>query len=600
MMRIFHTFALRLILTTAVLIGVISTATTLIMSQQYSSALMRQTEGTTLSAFSIAAGQIEKQLADARNVSVHATQTSEVLAFLRNDFSTTFEYIQARRSMIETLRDYFVRYDYLNGLMLLSPDGVLLGATPHFTFTWFEPTPLATALVAQMERDRTPGIVWLGTYRMRDFYAPIGEGVAALLLEEPMICALEPRTFSYSDGRQTLYVLISITQASLDAAISHLDDADSAVSLLDPSGNLITGGQALDPALLDTGTMAGSIRATVGGERVQLIYTRLPSTGWVLAKCVPLAVYNSLTDSLRRASLLTALCTLAVAVALYSVWAARFMRPLKAITQVLRAIEDGGGDRMRIHSGVLEFDFIAERFNAMMDSMDAMHQRQIQGQRELLVLEIRNLQSQINPHFIYNSITSIRWLATLLGVDKVSSMLIELAEILKPIFSEWRLEWQIKDELAFTEHYMKLMQLRYGAGFVVSRQFPDALLDSYVPRFILQPLLENACEHGKDEDGQIEVDLSATLEGGDAVLHIQDNGLGMDAETLRRVHETLGGSRQPGNGRTQIGLRNVHQRVQLYYGPSYGLTVDSEPGAGVRIDVRIRVVRQPSGLAEEA
>lgn len=606
MMKPFRTFAMRLLVMTTAFIGIISVVLTLVMTHQYSNTLMRQTESTTLSAFEASAGQIDKLLSDARTVSVHAMQNNAVHGFLRDSFPSDAAYIEARRDMIGAIRDYFVRYWYLNGLMIISRDGTAIGASLDWTFVSPEPTPLAKAIVDKIASTEPGHISWLGAYRTRDFYTPIDSRLSIAILEQPMICAIEPWNFASADHTETLYVLFSVSKAAVDAALSQLDDSDGIVSLVNREGMLITGGAPerlgeTEPYALaiNPDSAAGTMEIMLDGGRTQLIYTRLPITGWLLTKRVPLASYRALTDSLRRTSVLTCLLVLSIVCVLYGIWATRFMRPLKHITRVLRAIERGMDGRMDIKSGVLEFELIAGRFNAMMDSMTEMHRREIATQRELLVLEIRNLQSQINPHFLYNSITSIRWLATFLGADRVSDMLIELSEILRPVFSEWQLDWRIRDELQFIEHYMELMRLRYGAGFTVSGRLPEELLDAYIPRFTLQPLLENACEHGMNESGRMEIRLSASLSGEDAVLSVRDNGQGMNPETLARVRAALSAGR-PESGNGSIGLCNVHQRIQLYYGAGYGLTIESGVGEGVRIDVRIKVVAERSVLLDEA
>ncbi len=204
------------------------------------------------------------------------------------------------------------------------------------------------------------------------------------------------------------------------------------------------------------------------------------------------------------------------------------------------------------------------------------------------------LQSQINPHFLYNTLDSVIWMTEAGRYDEAIQMVTSLARLFRIALSRGRSFIPLADELEHARHYMTIQQIRYQDKFTAAVSAGEGTEGLYTLKLIVQPLLENAIYHGMagcEEDGRITV--TAKRDGGDLVIDVSDNGVGMPPEVVERLlDESQPQTRSSGSG---IGVRNVHRRIRLTFGEGYGLEVFSEPDEGTTVRIRL-----PALTAEEA
>ena len=193
-------------------------------------------------------------------------------------------------------------------------------------------------------------------------------------------------------------------------------------------------------------------------------------------------------------------------------------------------------------------------------------------------LEYRMLQSQINPHFLYNTLNSIKWMATIQNATGIAEMTTALSRLLKTVSKDIRKVVPLRDELALLDEYMVIQKYRYGDSVNFEKQIPDdALLETPIPRFILQPLVENAIFHGIEPRGSGNIVFSAVRQEADLLVSLSDDGVGMDDETVYG-----------------IGLTNIDERLRSSFGESYGISVKSETGKGTTITIRLPAAFKPA------
>jgi two-component system sensor histidine kinase YesM len=200
--------------------------------------------------------------------------------------------------------------------------------------------------------------------------------------------------------------------------------------------------------------------------------------------------------------------------------------------------------------------------------------------------ELHALQSQIKPHFLYNTLESINMLALTHGDREVSRMVTSLGRLLRHAIGAGEPLISVREELEHVRHYMVVQHMRYGDRITITTEIDPSLFDRLIPRLALQPIVENALTHGLEpRPGPGWVRVRGSAVDSDAVFTVEDNGMGMDAETLvglrARLEEDL-----PRDGRS-IGLANVHRRIHLHCGMEYGLLVESAPGEGTRVTMRV-------------
>lgn len=202
-------------------------------------------------------------------------------------------------------------------------------------------------------------------------------------------------------------------------------------------------------------------------------------------------------------------------------------------------------------------------------------------------LELKALQSQVNPHFLFNTLNAVVKQAVLEGASSTQEVVYALANFLRYNLGKINKNVTLRDEVANIRDYLFIQSTRFGDHIKASIEIPDFILDVRIPPMTLQPLVENAIVHGiepKLEGGTI--DIRGWREGWDAIIEICDSGLGMDKKLVEKITGSIQTAYGPG-GTVSIGIENVHKRLRLYFGPSYGLTIDSEPGKGTVVRIRI-------------
>lgn len=257
--------------------------------------------------------------------------------------------------------------------------------------------------------------------------------------------------------------------------------------------------------------------------------------------------------------------------------------PVAAIRRKMRSV--AGGDFSRDSS--IEYDSeigdIGRGINELSAQMDGLIKGRISDAKEKQRLEYRILQAQINPHFLNNTLNSIRWMATIQKASGIAEMTTALANLLRHVSKNSGQACTIEEELSLLDDYFVIQNYRYGGTIALKKEVPERFLMVRLPRFTFQPIVENAIFHGlepKEGGGTITISAGET-ENGDALFTVADDGVGMDAAQVRALLER----RDIGTDGMfkSIGMYNVNQRIVYMYGSKYGMSVKSAPGEGTRV-----------------
>lgn len=234
-----------------------------------------------------------------------------------------------------------------------------------------------------------------------------------------------------------------------------------------------------------------------------------------------------------------------------------------------------------------EFGELGKQFNSMINQIENLISELEEKEEERRTLELNALQAQINPHFLYNTLASIRFLIEMDMPEKADESLVALVRLLRRTFSDSRKLIPVKEELAAVENYLVLMRNRYQDTFewdiTVDKEGEECL----IPRISIQPLVENSISHGfsgKTETGHIRI--SVNVYGEDVIIHVIDDGIGGDSMKIQQAinHGARIQKTEQFNG---VGIRNVHERLKLFFGERYGLSVSNVQPEGICIDIRI-------------
>ena len=201
--------------------------------------------------------------------------------------------------------------------------------------------------------------------------------------------------------------------------------------------------------------------------------------------------------------------------------------------------------------------------------------------------ELKALQAQINPHFLYNTLDSIAWMCEQGRNADAVKMVHALARLFRISISKGHELIPISKEIQHAESYLQIQKYRYKNQFTYEFDVDPACLDYYCNKITLQPIIENAINHGLDllvEEGRITVQVRQ--DGEDIVFTVRDNGVGMSRELIESILE------QGPKDRTGIGIRNVNDRLQIYFGKQYGLHITSEPDVGTCVEIRMPKIQE--------
>ncbi len=268
-------------------------------------------------------------------------------------------------------------------------------------------------------------------------------------------------------------------------------------------------------------------------------------------------------------------------------------RPVEALQTRIEAV---GGGNFTADASVEwnnELGDIGRGINKLAADVNDLMIHRIEDERKKQELEYRMLQSEVNPHFIYNTLNSIRWMATIQHAPGIAEMVTAFARLTKSISKGTQKLVPLQEELALLNDYFTIQQYRYGGDLEieVSRIEDERLCqDCMIPRFTLQPLVENAIFHGlepKGGHGSVLLDISTDPATGDVLLRLTDDGIGMPPELVEHLLDEPTEETEKAEKFRHVGLWNVNRRIQYSFGEAYGLTIESEEDVGTEVTIRL-------------
>ena len=261
-------------------------------------------------------------------------------------------------------------------------------------------------------------------------------------------------------------------------------------------------------------------------------------------------------------------------------------RPIRRLTQVTDQVAKGDLTVRSDVTGGVEAQVLSDSLNTMIDKINELLDQVKTEQIRLRKAEFELLQSQINPHFLYNTLDAIVWLAEAGEQKKVVKMVGSLSDFFRISLNQGQDILDVKEELQHVRSYLEIQQMRYQDILQYEICVPEELNHCQIPKITLQPLVENALYHGiKNKRGKGLIRIEGELDGEDCILRIVDNGRGMMPERLEQVRE---GIRNRKARETDIyGLYNVNERIRLNFGENYGITITSTYGEGTCVTVRL-------------
>ena len=274
-------------------------------------------------------------------------------------------------------------------------------------------------------------------------------------------------------------------------------------------------------------------------------------------------------------------------------------RPIQELCRITSQFAEGNfSDRARMQTED-ELEVLSDSVNDMSENLEVMVHQIKEDERKMRRAELRLLQEQINPHFLYNTLDTIVWLIEGDDPDKAVDIVVALSEFFRMVLSKGKEYISIREEEAHIRGYLEIQQVRYQDILDYEIAIDPELYQYRILKLTLQPLVENSLYHGikyKRAKGKIWVTGTmqrGALPGGDRILLcVQDNGAGMDSEEVERLQAEI--QKPCKETEKGFGLANVNERIRMNFGMEYGMTIGSEKGSGTKVSILIPAVRLES------
>lgn len=407
-------------------------------------------------------------------------------------------------------------------------------------------------------------------------------------------------------GERQGVVLVDLNFNLIDDMLSNLSlgekgymfiiDADGDI-IYHPKHELIYSGiksEAID-LILNSGD--GHVTAAEGSRTKNYIVSTSDFTGWKVIATVyedEMKPYDVIT---RQIYILISSLAIVIAIILSIIISKHYLHPIKDLSDGMDRFKNGDLDTRVDIAMENEFGELADDFNDMTVQIKRLIQENSQKEKAKRKFELKSLQSQINPHFLYNTLDSIVWMAEAGMNDDVVKMTYSLSKLFRISINRGSEFVSLEQELEHIESYLAIQKLRYGEKLDYSIEADPSLMSFRLIKIIIQPIVENAIYHGiKKTSGPGFIDIKVMELDGNIRITIADNGVGMDENTIARLLDKDGHRSISKGG---IGVKNVDQRIKLYYGEAYGVTIESEVFEGTTVTLTIPKVYHNEEAADE-
>jgi len=331
----------------------------------------------------------------------------------------------------------------------------------------------------------------------------------------------------------------------------------------------------------------GSFLQNYNGEKRLVTIKTVNYTGWKIVGISYMDELIATKKDINSYVWYTVICGIIFIIAIFAFISAKISQPIKELKKSMKLVEEGNFDINIDVKGEDEVVQLSKTFNIMVSKIRELVNQNMLEQEAKRKSELNALQAQINPHFLYNTLDSVVWMAENGKSQDVITMVTALARLFRISISRGKNIISVEQELEHARNYMIIQKIRYKNKFHFEIDAPPEVLGYSTLKLILQPIIENAIYHGIEymvDEGLIKI--SVKIEEDKLVYTISDNGLGMKQEVLENIlsyeSKNIGGS--------GVGVKNVHERIQLSFGKEYGLKIESELEEGTTVIITIPLI----------
>ena len=405
-----------------------------------------------------------------------------------------------------------------------------------------------------------------------------------LAVTNPSILMQGAYSLENPHGARTGYVVLDFTRDNFDNVFSGFYSLTDMILILDDHRKPVYCSRPDYSEAQIRGIIAELMKpqgtAEAGKGAQQYLCLREPERGFYVILCRQAPISAPAVRMMGTVVLALSLLSLALSLVISEALARHITRPVSRLDKAIAKVKDGDlSIQVKVKTSD-ELGRLTESFNQMVKDLKRYLEDRVQRQKDLNETTLRLYQTQLNPHFLYNTLDTIKWSAKIHQIPEIAVLAENLAVILRKSISS-KPFIQLREELDTIESYIKIQKIRFAGRFLYETEIPDVLEDCVIPKMILQPLVENAIIHGLDGCANGYICIYAAQKDGILRISVTDDGCGMGQEMLDWMN-----SPNPAKRDGHLGLYNVIQILKLYYGEEYGIQAESDT-SGTTVTIRL-------------
>lgn len=333
----------------------------------------------------------------------------------------------------------------------------------------------------------------------------------------------------------------------------------------------------------------GNFSYSEGKNEYTAVHIHSDSTGWTTVGVIPLRYINKDLAGIQYLTVIIIVLTIIIGVTVSVIIAQSLILPLENTVNALEKFSRGDFAVRLKENRCDEIGKLNRIFNKAIKEINELMQKVTQSEILNKEMEFKTLQSQMNPHFLYNTLDTINWLAFKEKQTEICNLVAAISSLIRASISNKKSIITIEQELDYVKNYIYIQHIRYKDRFDIIYDIDESLLKQAVPKLIIQPIVENAIIHGiENSKNKNLLYISVKRENECIIIIVKDTGIGMtDEKVSELLKEPLNAEGDEQKAHTNLGLYAVHKRIQLMYGDLYGLTVQSQAGEGTTVTLHI-------------
>ena len=395
---------------------------------------------------------------------------------------------------------------------------------------------------------------------------------------------------------------VDIEEVLLEQAYENLIADDGEVFIIDANGTIVSHpdkskiGKTIDTSpyyqelkLAKLIKTSGNIPFYEDGQEEIAFYSELETNGWHIIKTISKNDLYAEITQIQSFFLIGAGIYATLMLMFILGLSFQYTEPMLKIIHDLKRVEKGDLTVRTKVNTTNEISELSDSINNMIGEMELLIDKLVTEERNKREVELEALHAQINPHFLYNTLNTIKWMAKIQGANSVSNAIVALVKLLRISINISSDFITLKEEMEYIQNYVVIQKLRFNEDFEIDYQIPDELMDLLLPKLILQPIIENSIIYGMENAEKLAIIIESFIEdnNNDYTIRIVDNGPGIPEEVLSQISKDI----NVGSKFSKAGLNNISQRIKLFCGEQYGLEILTSEGNGTTVLVRLPIKR---------